>query len=82
MDRNRLDTSDRTAHDWYRFVLSFPPDLVRDYVTCFGSLTITLDSMLRLHPQAGAYATQLKTPSNAARSGRWRAVWLAGQRYR
>jgi DNA methylase len=33
---NRLDTTDRAAHDWYRFVLSFPPHLVRDYVNRFG----------------------------------------------
>ena len=25
-----------TAHQWYRFVLSFPPHLVRDYVAKFG----------------------------------------------
>ena len=27
---------DRAAHDWYRFVLSYPPHLVRDYVRAFG----------------------------------------------
>jgi hypothetical protein len=35
-DSNRLDTTDRAAHDWYRFVLSFPPHLVRDYLDRFG----------------------------------------------
>jgi hypothetical protein len=35
-DSNRLDTSDRAAHDWYRFVLSFPPHLVRQYVERIG----------------------------------------------
>ena len=35
-DRNRLDNADRAAHDWYRFVLSFPPHLVRDYLLRFG----------------------------------------------
>jgi len=35
-DSNRLDTSDRAAHDWYRFVLSFPPHLVRQYIERFG----------------------------------------------
>ena len=29
---NNLRESDRSIHDWYRFVLSFPPHLVRDYV--------------------------------------------------
>ena len=32
---NRLDTDDRAVHDWYRFVLSFPPHLVRDYLQRF-----------------------------------------------
>jgi hypothetical protein len=34
-DSNRLNTSDRAAHDWYRFVLSFPPHLVRQYIERF-----------------------------------------------
>lgn len=34
-NRNRLDWNDRRIHDWYRFVLSFPPHLVRDYVKKF-----------------------------------------------
>jgi hypothetical protein len=33
---NRLLPQDRMAHDWYRFVLSFPSHLVRDYVQRFG----------------------------------------------
>jgi SAM-dependent methyltransferase len=33
---NRVKSSDLAAHDWYRFVLSFPPHLVRDYFTRFG----------------------------------------------
>jgi DNA modification methylase len=32
---NKLSKEDRAAHDWYRFVLSFPPHLVRDYVQRF-----------------------------------------------
>ena len=35
-ERNQLLADDRPAHDWYRFVLSFPPHLVRDYVERFG----------------------------------------------
>jgi hypothetical protein len=31
-DANRLAAEDRAVHDWYRFVLSFPPHLVRVYV--------------------------------------------------
>ncbi len=33
---NKLQPEDRPAHDWYRFVLSFPPHLVRHYVERFG----------------------------------------------
>ncbi|MCS1409063.1 MAG: hypothetical protein M2R45_02242 [Verrucomicrobia subdivision 3 bacterium] len=33
---NTLLSEDTPAHDWYRFVLSFPPHLVRDYVRRFG----------------------------------------------
>jgi len=29
---NRLDANDRAFHDWYRFVLSFPAHIVRDYL--------------------------------------------------
>lgn len=32
---NRLRAEDHAAHDWYRFVLSFPPHLVRDYLDKF-----------------------------------------------
>lgn len=33
---NTLLPADTPAHDWYRFVLSFPPHLVRDYAQRFG----------------------------------------------
>ena len=33
---NRLLPEDRPIHDWYRFVLSYPPHLVRDYLRSFG----------------------------------------------
>jgi hypothetical protein len=35
-DRNKLSHTDREFHDWYRFVLSYPPHLVRRYLTEFG----------------------------------------------
>ena len=35
-DQNKLRPEDRPVHDWYRFVLSFPPHLVRDYLGRFG----------------------------------------------
>jgi tRNA G10 N-methylase Trm11 len=33
---NTLQTQDAPIHGWYRFVLSFPPHLVRDYIAKFG----------------------------------------------
>lgn len=33
---NQIRSRDRAAHHWYRFVLSFPPHLVQDYVEKFG----------------------------------------------
>ncbi len=33
---NRLDPQDRPFHDWYRFVLSFPPHLVKSYIKGLG----------------------------------------------
>lgn len=32
---NKLNPEDRNFHDWYRFVLSFPPHLVRNYINKF-----------------------------------------------
>ena len=35
-ERNKLRAEDRAVHEWYRFVLSFPPHLVRDYAVRLG----------------------------------------------
>jgi DNA modification methylase len=35
-DINKLYPEDRAVHEWYRFVLSFPPHLVRKYLEQFG----------------------------------------------
>jgi hypothetical protein len=35
-EANKLYLEDRPAHDWYRFVLSYPPHLVREYLDRFG----------------------------------------------
>lgn len=51
--QNRLADEDRLAHDWYRFVLSFPPHLVRDYLHRFG---MDRDSMV-LDPFCGTGTT-------------------------
>lgn len=44
-DANRLAPEDRPAHDWYRFVLSYPPHLVREYAERFnlGKKSCVLD---------------------------------------
>ena len=44
-ENNKLRAEDYSVHDWYRFVLSYPPHLVRDYLTRFGigSDTTVLD---------------------------------------
>ena len=33
---NKIANKDLLFHNWYRFVLSFPPHLVRDYINKFG----------------------------------------------
>lgn len=33
---NRVQVNDQPVHDWYRFVLSYPPHLVSDYLVKFG----------------------------------------------
>ncbi len=35
-ENNKLRAEDFSVHDWYRFVLSYPPHLVRDYLSRFG----------------------------------------------
>lgn len=44
-EANRLDPGDSAAHGWYRFVLSYPPHLVRHYLHRFGAdeTTVCLD---------------------------------------
>lgn len=36
---NKLYPADRAVHDWYRFVLSFPPHLVQNYLQKFGVMS-------------------------------------------
>ena len=54
--KNNLLPSDRPAHDWYRFVLSFPPHLVRDYADQFE---LSSDSLL-LDPFCGTGTTMVE----------------------
>jgi DNA modification methylase len=50
---NKVAAEDQAAHRWYRFVLSFPPHLVRDYLAKFGA---TSKSMV-LDPFCGTGTT-------------------------
>ncbi|MEO1591196.1 MAG: DNA methyltransferase [Cyanobacteria bacterium J06632_22] len=52
-DRNQVQTEDRAAHCWYRFILSYPPHLVRDYLQ---KLALTADHRV-LDPFCGTGTT-------------------------
>lgn len=57
---NKLHASDRAFHDWYRFVLSFPPHLVRRYIELFE---LDRDSLL-LDPFCGTGTTIVEAKKN------------------
>ncbi len=61
---NRLAGSDRAFHDWYRFVLSFPPHLVRDYLHRF-SLS---DGAILLDPFCGTGTTLVEAKKASLRA--------------
>ncbi|MBN8246666.1 MAG: DNA methyltransferase [Verrucomicrobia bacterium] len=63
-EANRLDIADRAAHDWYRFVLSFPPHLVRGYLDQFG---IRGDQLV-LDPFCGTGTTVVECKKAGVRS--------------
>jgi hypothetical protein len=61
---NRVAEFDRPIHDWYRFVLSFPPHLVRDYLNKFEvSQTQTV-----LDPFCGTGTTVVECKKNGVPS--------------
>ena len=66
---NAVSPEDRPIHNWYRFVLSFPPHLVREYIDDFGLTsedtildpfcgtgTTVVESKLRGHKAVGIEA--------------------------
>lgn len=70
-ERNKLSSFDRAFHDWYRFVLSYPPHLVRQYLNEFdlgktdlvldpfcGTGTTIVESKLRKIPSIGIEANR------------------------
>lgn len=54
---NRVAVADSAAHDWYRFVLSYPPHLVRHYLDRFG---LTAGSVV-LDPFCGTGTTLVES---------------------
>lgn len=50
---NKIAKEDIAVHDWYRFVLSYPPHLVKEYLTKFG----VTDKQLVLDPFCGTGTT-------------------------
>ena len=82
-ERNKLSQSDRAFHDWYRFVLSYPPHLVRQYLNEFeldendlvldpfcGTGTTVVEAKLRGIPSVGLEANRF-----AAFAGSTKANW-------
>jgi hypothetical protein len=63
-EANKLDPLDSPVHDWYRFVLSFPPHLVRDYLNKFG----LNDQSLLLDPFCGTGTTIVECKKNGIAS--------------
>ncbi len=59
-EANKIDPSDLPVHDWYRFVLSFPPHLVREYLKKFG----LNDRSLVLDPFCGTGTTVVECKKN------------------
>ncbi len=61
---NKLDDRDRAVHDWYRFVLSFPPHLVRNYIGDFG----LSGGQSVLDPFCGTGTTLVESKKNGLRA--------------
>ena len=67
---NRLRQEDSSIHDWYRFVLSFPPHLVQQYLEDFG----VNNSSLILDPFCGTGTTNVECKKMVSPHGVLRQV--------
>lgn len=63
-NQNQLLPDDRGVHDWYRFVLSFPPHLVRTYIERFA----INESQVVLDPFCGAGTTLVESKKSGIAS--------------
>lgn len=61
---NTINPEDKTFHDWYRFVLSYPPHLVRDYFRDF----CLNDSHTVMDPFSGTGTTIVEAKLNGINS--------------
>ncbi|MEO0984682.1 MAG: DNA methyltransferase [Cyanobacteria bacterium J06639_14] len=64
LSNNKLQPCDRAFHDWYRFVLSYPPHLVRHYINQFG---LDNDAVL-LDPFCGTGTTMVEAKKHGLAS--------------
>lgn len=62
--RNQMLDDDRPIHDWYRFVLSFPPHLVREYLERFE----VEEGMVVLDPFCGTGTTLVEAKKQGLES--------------
>ena len=68
-EQNKLYEKDTAIHDWYRFVLSFPPHLVRQYIKEFS---LTGDSLV-FDPFCGTGTTLVEAKKLGIKSLRFEA---------
>jgi len=59
-ERNRIQSNDLAIHNWYQFVLGYPPHLVREYIERFG---VTDDDVI-FDPYCGTGTTPVEALKN------------------
>jgi len=63
-ERNRIQSNDLAIHNWYQFVLGYPPHLVREYAERFG---VTEDDVI-FDPFCGTGTTPVEALKNGISS--------------